>query len=672
MPDLGKAYVQIVPSAEGISGKISDIVLPEADGAGENAGRSMGEKLAGALKVALVAAGLGAIIKQAIGSVNDLADYGDSIDKNSQKMGMSATAYQEWEAVMQHSGTTMESMKSSMKTLANAAETNSAAFEELGITQEELASLNQEQLFERTIEALQNVEDDTQRTYLAGKTLGRGATELGALLNTSAEDTQKMRDRVHELGGVMSDDAVKGAAAYKDSMQDMKTAIGGFGRGIVQEFLPSFKQVMDGITEIFSGDSSSGTGMVIDGILSIGKTIGKSIPKIISAGGQIVKGIAKGIAERLPDLLVSGGESVLMFIQGLGEKVPEVLQSAADTVSTFLSGLSERMPELINSGGEAVSNFLAGIIEHFPEIIAGIGEKTPEVIAAIASIVAAVLNFLAENFPLFVEKGIEIIQNLAQGVINNWPAISQAIGDTMLKILMAILENLPKMLAAGVKLIFSLASGILQMRGAAANAAGGVAQWALNKIKEFIGKMISAGREWISGVISGIGQKVGELAAKARETAQTALSNFTADWASVGWDIISGIISGIWSGAGNLFRALASLARRALGAAKEELDIGSPSKVFRDAVGRWIPEGIAVGIEANADSVDKAVASLADPRAFDVNQYQVVDYNGRREDMSELVRLLNRYLPAMANTEIVLDDGALVGRMNRKLGVMMG
>lgn len=416
MPDLGKAYVQIVPSAEGISSGISDIVLPEADSAGENAGRSMGDKLATALKATLIAAGIGAIIKQAVGSVNELADYGDNIDKMSQKMGMSAEAYQEWDAVMQHSGTSMETMKASMKTLANAAETGNAAFEELGITQEELQSLNQEQLFERTISALQDVEDDTQRTYLAGKTLGRGATELGALLNTSAEDTQKMRDRVHELGGVMSDEAVKDAAAYKDSLQDMQTAISGFGRGIVQEFLPSFTQVMDGIAEIFSGDAGTGVGMILDGVKGIGEKIAQAVPQVLQAGGEIVKGIIQGIAERLPDMLTSAGEMILTFIQGVWKKVPEVLTAAAETVSQFLAGLTERMPDILDSGGDAVSNFISGLIQNFPQIITAIGSKLPDIISAIFTIITSVITFIAQNFPLFVQKGIEIIQNLAQEI----------------------------------------------------------------------------------------------------------------------------------------------------------------------------------------------------------------------------------------------------------------
>ena len=131
-----------------------------------------------AAAAAVGTAAVGAFAKAA----TTTAAYGDTIDKMSQKMGMSAQAYQEWDAVMQHSGTSMETMKSGMKTLANAVEKGNAAFERIGLTQQQIASMSQEDLFAATIAGLQNVESETERTYLAGQLLGRGATELGALL----------------------------------------------------------------------------------------------------------------------------------------------------------------------------------------------------------------------------------------------------------------------------------------------------------------------------------------------------------------------------------------------------------------------------------------------------------------------------------------------------------
>ena len=103
--ELGKAFVQIVPSAKGISGSISNVLGDEADNAGKKAGLSfagkMGSAIAGATK--LVAAGVTAITGTLTAGANSVAAYGDNIDKMSQKMGISAQGYQEWEAVMQHS-----------------------------------------------------------------------------------------------------------------------------------------------------------------------------------------------------------------------------------------------------------------------------------------------------------------------------------------------------------------------------------------------------------------------------------------------------------------------------------------------------------------------------------------------------------------------------------------
>ena len=164
MADIGTAYVKIEPTAKGISGAIEK----EFGGAGATGASSFNKgfgsviggvgKTLGGLAVTGGAA-VAAITTKFVSASGEVASYGDNIDKMSQKMGMSASAYQEWDAVMQHSGTSMETMKSSMKTLANAAETGNDAFKELGFTQEQLASMSQEELFESTITALQNVDD---------------------------------------------------------------------------------------------------------------------------------------------------------------------------------------------------------------------------------------------------------------------------------------------------------------------------------------------------------------------------------------------------------------------------------------------------------------------------------------------------------------------------------
>ena len=167
MPDLGKAFVQIVPSAEGISGSITDVLRGEADNAGSESGSIFSEKLVSTIKTVVAAAGIGAAISTAIGKVGDLAAMGDTIDKQSQKIGISAKAYQEWDAVLQHSGSSISAMQGAMKKLTSEAASGSDAFQKLGISQEEAMSLSQEDLFGRVIEGLQGMEGGTERAALA-------------------------------------------------------------------------------------------------------------------------------------------------------------------------------------------------------------------------------------------------------------------------------------------------------------------------------------------------------------------------------------------------------------------------------------------------------------------------------------------------------------------------
>ena len=120
---IGKAYVQIIPSAEGITGRLNELLGTSSYEAGKSAGANLGTGLLSALtefggKITGLMSGIvseiGDMVNKSFSELSNVAAYGDNIDKMSQKMGMSAEAYQEWDAVMQHSGTSMEAMKSSI------------------------------------------------------------------------------------------------------------------------------------------------------------------------------------------------------------------------------------------------------------------------------------------------------------------------------------------------------------------------------------------------------------------------------------------------------------------------------------------------------------------------------------------------------------------------------
>lgn len=311
--------------------------------------------------ITAVAAATTAMTGAIASGVSEVATYGDGIDKMSQKLGISAEAYQEWDAILQHSGTSIDSMQRGMTTLSKAAEEGSDAFARLGLSQDEVASMNQEELFAATIKGLQNMESGTERTVLAQQLLGGSAKELGALLNTSAEDTEAMRQRVHELGGVMSDEAVKAAAAYQDSLQDMQTAFSGLSRGLMTEFLPGVTTVMDGLAEIFTGDSDSGIKMVSDGIDMVLDNITDKLPEFIDFAFGIIDALVDTLIDNLPKLLEMGATLLAKLIAGLISHIPQLIKAIPQIISAIVRGFVNAWPQLKQAGVDLINMVGNGI-----------------------------------------------------------------------------------------------------------------------------------------------------------------------------------------------------------------------------------------------------------------------------------------------------------------------
>ena len=455
MSELAKAYVQIIPTSQGMGEELKKIFDNDATSAGKSSGLSFGNAMGTGIKAAgatIAAAGtaIAGMATSFVSATGAVADYGDNIDKMSQKMGLTAEAYQEWDAVMQHSGTSMETMKSSMKTLANAAETGNKAFAELGITEEQIASMNQQELFEATIAGLQNVTDDTQRTYLAGKLLGKGATELGALLNTSAEDTQAMRDRVRELGGVMSEDAVKAAAAYQDQLQDMQTAFQGLSRNLMSEFLPDMTNVMAGLTEIFAGNSESGLGMISEGISSLVSGITEKLPQITETGIKILESLATAILDNLPKLMDAGMNILNEVVKYIIQSLPQLIETGLQVIVQLALGIAQALPELIPTAIETVLTIVEGLLDNIDMLI-----------DAAIKLIIGLAEGLINALPKLIEKGPIIVGKLVTALIQAAPQLAKASLEIIVKMANGILNNAPKILQAGKQIISQLFNALV-------------------------------------------------------------------------------------------------------------------------------------------------------------------------------------------------------------------
>lgn len=441
--------------------------------------QTFGQKLRGGLKTATkigataiaavgtaAAAATTALVKQS----GEVASYGDNIDKASQKLGISAEAYQEWDAVLQHSGTSIDSMGIGMKTLANAAATGSDAFAALGISAEQAASMSREDLFAQTITALQNVTDENQRAQLAQELFGRSAMELGPLLNTSAKDTEAMRKRVHALGGVMSKEAVKASAAYQDSLQDMQTAIDGTKRNLVSEFLPSLTTVMDGVTEVFT---TGGTEKLSQGIEAFVNKFSEMVPRVMEIGSQILLTLSGAIVENLPTLIDSAVQMVLTIGTGLIEQLPSIVEAGLQVIVSLAQGIADALPELVPT--------IVDVVLQIVDIL-----TQPDTLSAL------------------VDASIAIIVALAEGLIDALPKLIEKAPEIITNLVTAIIQNAPKILQAGIDLMGKFAEGIVNGISSAVSAIGQLGEQIFSGIGDIVSKAWQWGADMIDNFTEGL------------------------------------------------------------------------------------------------------------------------------------------------------------------------
>lgn len=452
----------------GLDSKEFDKGLKDSEKTASTFGGSLKKGLATSAKIGATAmtaltgatiAGGTALVK----GVSSVASYADNIDKMSQKMGISAEAYQEWDAVLQHSGSSIDSMARGMQTLQKNAVNSADKFEKLGISQEQLSQMSTEELFSATIKGLQDMGEGAERTALASELLGGSAKELGALLNTSSEDTQKMIDTVHELGGVMSDDAVKAGADFEDKLQDMQTSITGLKNNMLGQLLPATSSVMAGLTKVFSGDAEKGLEEINQGVEDFAGNLTSLLPNLVSVGGSIITGLVNAISQNAP-LLVDSAITVLnTILTAIISNLPLLMQAGLMLLQKFGQTLIDLAPMLIESALQIVTmlaNFLAenaeSMVPSIIQLIMSIAEilTRPDVLVPLVEsatqIIIALIKGIGQAIPILVKYVPTILENIARSLIGAVPVLITAIGGIIVELGRALGNGLYEVLGTGL------------------------------------------------------------------------------------------------------------------------------------------------------------------------------------------------------------------------------
>lgn len=482
---LGKAYVQILPSADGITNSITNVLKGESESAGKNSGNSVGSNLIGTLKKVIIGAGIGKVLmdsiklggenEQLVGGIETLfKDSAATISKYANEAyksaGISANEY------MAQATSFSASLISSLNgDTTKASEVTNMAIIDMADNANKMGT---------SLDLIQNAYQGFAKqnyTMLDNLKLGYGGTrtEMQRLLKDAQKfsgvkyDISNLNDVYEAIHVIQTEMGIAGATAEEAE----KTLEGSFNT-----MKASFENLLTGLA---SGDSNIGT-IMSRFVTSVVKWLKNLIPMVITIAKQIPKALVQGIQQSMADLGI-GLDDIVLYINKF---------------------FSQNLPDIIDSGHNILSQFIDGIINNIPQLV-----------SSAWTIIKSFVNALLQNMPLIMEKGFQLLGQLVQGIINNLPSMITGAIQAILWFAQAIVDNLPTIIAKGIEMITSLLSGILSEIPN---------MW--ESVKKGFADLdwISIGTNLVQGIIDGIKSMSG------------ALWNAACSLASSAWDAITG------------------------------------------------------------------------------------------------------------------------------------
>lgn len=680
---LGKAYVQIVPSMQGLASELRRAFgdsMPD----GHKFGSSLGGKVvsgfgstikkgfalaakAGIATISAASAGIGAIVKssasayadyeQNIGGVETLfKDNADTIVKYASEAyktaGISANDYMQ--NVTSFSASLLQGLGGDT---AQAAEIANEAMVDMSDNANKMGT---------DISSIQNAYQGFAKqnyTMLDNLKLGYGGTaaEMARLINDSGvlgdsikvnEKTvnsvsfDKMIEAIHkvqtelDITGTTSKEAattvsgslgsVKAAwanlmAGMGDKNADLKNLIKEMVNTVktfAKNIMPVIKQALSGVTTLISE-------LAPDIAAELPQLVSDLLPQIIEAGTQIFQALVKGISDNIGTITQAAITAITTIATALIQNTGPLVQSLATIITTIAQALPTILPDLINA-----------IVEQIPTVIQAVIDCMPAIIDGTIQIVTAIAEALVDNIDLIIDGAVQIIDALAMSLSDSDTAakLAQSALEIIGTLTMELLKNLPDILADGILIAVEFIKGIAQ---------GMVDYFA--PVSDALSDMLIDLTDWFSRKWN--------------------------DFKEWGSDMIQAFIDGIkekWQSLKDTVCDVASSVKDFLGFSEPDKGPLSNFHTFAPDMMDLFAKGIADNEDTITMQFNRSLQLLMDtdviPPSFSALPEKSVN-NGGNDIMNKIIALLETYFPQLAQQgNIYLDGDKLTSKVDGKLG----
>lgn len=457
------------------------------------------------------------------------AAYADDLLAMSTVTGMSTEKLQELQYAADLVDVSVDTITGSMKkNLASMSkaqkgnEATAAAYKKLGVAVTDAnGNLRDDEIvYWELIEALGQVEDETQRDVLAMELLGKSASDLNPLIEAGADTMKALSVQAHQAGYVLDEDTLDAFGEFDDQLRKLDKGAEAAKNAMGTILLPV-------LTDL-AGDGVDLLGQFTNGILDANGDISKMGEVIDTVLPQVLD----SIMAYLPELLDLAISIITAIADALLENVDVIIDAAADIVFSLFDGIMDNLPTIIDAAVKLIITLAQGIIDNLPTIVeGGIGlilavvkgltDALPELIPATVDAVLTIVDTLIDNLDLLIDAAIQLIIALAGGLIDALPRLMEKAPEIVISLVEAIIKAAPKLIDAALQLILKLAEGLASFFFKVKEKGRDMVDSVGEGFKEKVSNAWNWGADLISNFVDGIKQKWENLKSTVSGVAQT-------------------------------------------------------------------------------------------------------------------------------------------------------
>lgn len=336
--------------------------------------------------------------------------------------------------------------------------------------------------------------------------------------------------------------------------------------------------------------------------------------------------------QSIQDFVGVAVQSVIDFFTNLGTTISQLPQMFADWLNSVIATVAGWVSNMAAQAASAGSQFVSNVVGFVQNIPYNIGYLLGTVIGTVVSWVGQMASNAASAGSQFVSNAINFIRQIPGRVAS---------------------------------FLSSVISNVVGWASNMASSARNAGSQFLNNVVSFIQQLPGRIASFLSSVISNLGSWAGEMASAGADGARRmfdavvdGISGLPGRVASIGSGIVRGIWDGISGAAGWLADKVSSFASGILDGMKNALGIHSPSRLFRDQVGKYIAQGIGVGFENEMGNVTKQMQdAMPDASVFSIGgTMEPVAYQSAGAVFSGYDGIVDAVIEALGRVHIVLDD----------------